>query len=60
MQTFKKKKSLTKINEVIIVINKNWKELIKPRKIEFVKDKDNFTNAELVCLLYTSDAADEE
>ena len=40
MQTFKKKKSLTKINEVIIVINKNWKELIKPRKIEFVKDKE--------------------
>ena len=30
------------------VINKNWKELIKPRKIEFLKDKDNFTNAELV------------
>ena len=30
------------------MINKNWKELIKPRKIEFVKDKDNFTNAELV------------
>ena len=33
---------------VKIVINKNWKELIKPRKIEFVKDKDSFTNAELV------------
>ena len=30
------------------MINKNWKELIKPRKIEFVKDKENFTNAELV------------
>ena len=30
------------------MINKNWKELIKPRKIEFLKDKDNFTNAELV------------
>ena len=30
------------------MINKNWKELIKPRKIEFVKDKDKFTNAELV------------
>ena len=29
------------------VINKNWKELIKP-KIEFVKDNDNFTSAELV------------
>ena len=22
------------------VINKNWKELIKPKKIEFVKDKN--------------------
>ena len=30
------------------VINKNWKDLIKPKKIEFVKDKDNFGNAELV------------
>ena len=30
------------------MINKNWKELIKPRKIEFLKDKDNFTSAELV------------
>ena len=30
------------------MINKNWKELIKPRKIEFLKDKDSFTNAELV------------
>ena len=30
-----------------MVINKNWKELIKPRKIEFLKE-DNFTNAELV------------
>ena len=30
------------------MINKNWKELIKPRKIEFLKDKDSFTQAELV------------
>ena len=30
------------------MINKNWKELIKPRKIEFLKDKDSYTNAELV------------
>jgi len=30
------------------VINKNWKELIKPRKIDFLKDKNNFTHAELV------------
>jgi DNA-directed RNA polymerase subunit alpha len=30
------------------VINKNWKDLIKPKKIEFIKDKNNVTNAELV------------
>ena len=30
------------------MINKNWKELIKPKKIEFTKDKDNFASAELV------------
>ena len=33
------------------MINKKWKELIKPRKIEFLKDKDNFTSAELVAEL---------
>ena len=37
------------------MINKNWKELIKPRKIEFLKDKDNFTNAELVAEPLESD-----
>ena len=30
------------------MINKNWKDLIKPKKIEFIKDKNNVTNAELV------------
>lgn len=30
------------------MINKNWKELIKPKKIEFTKNKDNYTAAELV------------
>ena len=30
------------------MINKNWKGLIKPKKIEFVKDKDSVTTAELV------------
>ena len=32
------------------VINKNWKELIKPKKIEFVKDNEtgDSTTAELV------------
>ena len=32
------------------VINKNWKELIKPKKIEFLKDNENgdSTTAELV------------
>ena len=30
------------------MINKNWKELIKPKKIDFVKDKESQTHAELV------------
>ena len=30
------------------MINKNWKGLIKPKRIEFSKGKDNFTSAELV------------
>jgi len=30
------------------VINKNWKELIKPKKIDFVKDKESQTHAQLV------------
>ena len=30
------------------VINKNWKELIKPKKIEFTKNQDNAKSAELV------------
>ena len=30
------------------MINKNWKELIKPKKIEFNKTKENSTSAELV------------
>ena len=30
------------------MINKNWKELIKPKKIEFIKNKENSTSAELV------------
>ena len=30
------------------MINKNWKELIKPKKIEFNKNKDSDTTAELV------------
>ena len=30
------------------MINKNWKELIKPKKIEFNKNKDNSTAAELI------------
>ena len=30
------------------MINKNWKELIKPKKIEFTKNKDNLTSAELI------------
>tara|TARA_Y100001968_G_scaffold304148_1_gene318918 strand:+ start:1795 stop:2811 length:1017 start_codon:yes stop_codon:yes gene_type:complete len=30
------------------VINKNWKELIKPKKIDFVKDKESQTYAQLV------------
>ena len=32
----------------IVVINKNWKELIKPKKIEFNKIKENSTAAELI------------
>ena len=30
------------------MINKNWKELIKPKKIEFTKNQDNAKSAELV------------
>ena len=30
------------------MINKNWKGLIKPRKIEFNKEKESFNSAELV------------
>ena len=30
------------------MINKNWKELIKPKKIEFIKNEDNTKSAELV------------
>ena len=30
------------------MINKNWKGLIKPKKIEFNKEKDGFNSAELV------------
>ena len=30
------------------MINKNWKGLIKPKKIEFNKEKDSFNSAELV------------
>ena len=30
------------------MINKNWKELIKPKKIDFVKDKESQPHAELV------------
>ena len=30
------------------MINKNWKGLIKPKKIEFNKEKDIFNSAELV------------
>jgi DNA-directed RNA polymerase subunit alpha len=30
------------------LINKNWKGLIKPKKIEFNKEKDGFNSAELV------------
>ena len=30
------------------MINKNWKELIKPNKISFIKGKNETTNAELV------------
>ena len=30
------------------MINKNWKELIKPKKIFFEKNKNNLTNAQLV------------
>jgi len=30
------------------LINKNWKGLIKPKKIEFNKEKDSFNSAELV------------
>ena len=39
-----------KFNKESKVINKNWKELIKPKKIEFVKDNENTdsTSAELV------------
>ena len=30
------------------MINKNWKELIKPKKIEFIKNQDNAKCAELI------------
>ena len=30
------------------MINKNWKELIKPKKIEFIKNQENAKSAELV------------
>ena len=30
------------------MINKNWKELIKPKKIVFEKNKNNLTTAQLV------------
>ena len=30
------------------MINKNWKGLIKPKKIEFSKQKDSFNSAQLV------------
>ena len=30
------------------MINKNWKELIKPNKISFVKGKNHMTSAELI------------
>ena len=30
------------------MINKNWKELIKPKRIEFIKNQENARSAELV------------
>ena len=33
------------------VINKNWKELIKPKKIEFVKDNENGDSPPLIVML---------
>ena len=30
------------------MINKNWKGLIKPKKIEFLKDKSDHRSAELI------------
>ena len=30
------------------MINKNWKELIKPKKVEFTKNQDNTKSAELI------------
>ena len=30
------------------MINKNWKELIKPKKIEFTKGREDSTSAELI------------